>query len=98
MMTVRSSRMNAAGQITVEFFGVPRLRAGRAELTVTARTVAELLTAIRAACPQLGDVISENDLSPHYLLSLNGNRFLTEPGQSLKTGDRVLLLSADAGG
>jgi molybdopterin synthase sulfur carrier subunit len=90
--------MGAAGQITVEFFGIPRLRAGRADLKVTARTLGELLAAVRIACPQLSDVISNCHLAPHYLVSLNGAEFITKPGQALNAGDRVLLLSADAGG
>ena len=40
--------------VTVEFFGVPRQRAGRAELTVSANTIAEVLAAVRARLPRIG--------------------------------------------
>jgi molybdopterin converting factor small subunit len=85
--------------IVVEFFGVPRARAGRNELELPTGTVAEILTRIEAACPGLkGLRMADGCLAPHYLLSLDGRTFLTDPSQSLTPGDRVLLLSADAGG
>ncbi len=86
-------------QVTVEFYGIPRQRAGRAELSVAARTVAELLEAVELACPGLtGLRRADGRPAPHYLLSLEGREFVTEPAQLLRPGDRVLLLSADAGG
>src|SRR4051794_41915028 len=88
-----------AASVTVEFFGVPRLRAGRGEVEVRAATVADLLAAVERACPGLkGLARPDGRPAPHYLLSLDGQRFLTDPGQPLHPGDRVLLLSADAGG
>jgi molybdopterin converting factor small subunit len=85
--------------VTVEFFGVPRLRAGRAVLGVRPGTVAELLAAIEQACPGLkGLARPGGGPAAHYLLSLDGHVFLTDPHYLLKAGDRVLLLSADAGG
>ena len=85
--------------VTVEFYGVPRLRAGRAELTVPAATVAELLDAVARECPALAD-LRRDDGRPaaHYLLSVEGRAFVSDPGQALRPGERVLLLSADAGG
>ena len=44
---------SGADVVTVEFYGVPRQRAGRSELAVAARTVAELLEAVERACPGL---------------------------------------------
>jgi len=85
--------------VTVEFYGVPRQRAGRAELSVAARTVAELLEAVERACPGLAGLRRpDGRLAGHYLLSIDGRQFVTDVGQELRTGDRVLLLSADAGG
>jgi molybdopterin synthase sulfur carrier subunit len=85
--------------VTVEFFGIPRLRAGRAELSVAAGTVAELLAAVERACPGLAGLVqADGRLAPHYLLSNNGQHFVTDVCQALKPGDRLLLLSADAGG
>lgn len=86
--------------VTVEFFGIPRQRAGRADLLVSqAGTVRELLDCLRKECPQLNDLVKENGrLARHYLLSLDGREFVTDLSQILPAGSRVLLLSADAGG
>ncbi len=91
--------MPEMGTVTVELFGIPRQRAGRAELAVRAGTVGELLEAVVRACPALSGLVrADGRLSPQYLLSLDGQRFLQEPHEPLRPGDRVLLLSADAGG
>ncbi len=91
--------MGDGERVTVEFFGVPRHRAGRAELTVEAATAAELLAAVERACPELrGLVRDDGRLAAHYLLSIDGERFVTDLGQAVPAGARVLLLSADAGG
>jgi molybdopterin converting factor small subunit len=86
-------------EVTVEFYGVPRLRAGRPELRVRAATAAAALAAVARACPGLAEVCgADGRLMPAYLLSLDGERFLTDLGERLQHGDRLLLLSADAGG
>jgi molybdopterin converting factor small subunit len=89
----------ASGQrVTVEFFGVPRARAGRAELAVEAATVAEALAAVERACPGLKGLVRSGRLAPHYLLSVNGTEFIGDLQRPLGLKDRLLLLSADAGG
>jgi sulfur-carrier protein len=91
--------MAESGVVTVEFFGIPRRRAGRARLDVSPGTVAELLAAVERACPGLAGLVLPNGrLAPHYLLSLNGEQFVADLRQPLRQGDRLLLLSADAGG
>ncbi len=85
--------------VTVEFFGLPCACAGRAELTVAAATAGEALTAVVAACPALADLCrSDGRLARHYLLSLDGERFVIDLAETLPPGSRLLLLSADAGG
>jgi molybdopterin converting factor small subunit len=85
--------------ITVEFYGIPRRRAGRAALTVAAGTAADALAAVERACPQLRGLVGpDGRLDPHFLLSRNGQEFLTELDRPLCPDDRLLLLSADAGG
>ena len=91
--------MEQRGFVTVEFFGMPRQRAGRADLVLPAATILQLLQSVAQACPQLNDLRqADGRLSPHYLLSINGQRFLTDLQEELRSGDQVLLLSADAGG
>jgi molybdopterin converting factor small subunit len=84
--------------VVVELFGVPRHKAGRAEVAVEAATVAEALAELQRACPGLSGLLRDGRLAPHYLLSLGGARFLSDLAEPLGPGDRLLLLSADAGG
>lgn len=84
--------------VTVELFGMPRHRAGVAELTVMARTVGDLLEAVARDCPGLAGLVESGRLAPQYLLSINGQRFVSNLSAVLHASDRVLLLSADVGG
>jgi molybdopterin converting factor small subunit len=91
--------METATPVCVEFFGVPRSRAGRSELELPVGTVGEILARVEAACPGLqGLRQADGRLAAHYLLSLDGREFLTDLNRLLSPGDRVLLLTADAGG
>jgi molybdopterin converting factor small subunit len=91
--------MNKPSAVTVEFFGVPRKRAGRADLPVTAGTVREAAEAVAAVCPGLGCLVQDNGrLNPQYLFSVDGGPFVEDPDHPLRAGDRVLILSADGGG
>ncbi len=91
--------MEQRGLVIVEFFGMPRHRAGRADVAVPAGTLDQLLQSVAQACPELRDLRqADGRLSPHYLLSINGEQFVTDLRQKLRAGDRLLLLSADAGG
>jgi molybdopterin converting factor small subunit len=91
--------MSESGLVTVEFFGIPRRRAGRAELTAPAGTIAELLAAVEHSCPGLRGLRQpDGRLSPHYLLSIDGQQFVADVKQVLRPGDRLLVLAADAGG
>ena len=84
--------------VIIEFYGMPRERAGRAELTVQAATVGEALLEVERHCPGLRGLFAAGRLPEHYRLSLDGRQFLTDAGQPLSEGARLLLLSADAGG
>jgi molybdopterin converting factor small subunit len=85
--------------VTVELLGLARHRAGRAELVVAGRTVADLLRAVGHACPGLRDVLGENGrISRQYLVSLDGGRFIADPTSEVPAGGRLLILGADSGG
>jgi molybdopterin converting factor small subunit len=82
----------------VELLGVPRERAGIAELELEARTLGQLLVALAVRCPSLGELIIGDRLQPSIIANLNGDRFVNDPRTELTEGDSVLILSADAGG
>jgi molybdopterin converting factor small subunit len=83
----------------VEFFGVPRERAGLSKLEVKADTLGELLASLADRIPAFGDFIGESaQLHPAFVANLNGDRFVSDPGTPLAENDFVLILSADAGG
>ena len=82
----------------VEFLGVPRQRAGISELEVLAGTLGQMLGTLAARIPSLGDLIAVDRLHSSFVANLNGNRFVSDPDTPLDENDRVLILSADAGG
>lgn len=82
----------------VEFLGVPRERAGIAELDVQADTLGRLLGTLAARMPGLAELIADHRLHPSLAASLNGDRFISDPETPLQDEDCVLILSADAGG
>jgi molybdopterin converting factor small subunit len=82
----------------VEFLGVPRQRAGISDLEVHADTLGQLLGKLAAQIPTLGEVIAVDRLHPSFVANLNGDRFVSDPGTQLGEDDRLLILSADAGG
>ncbi len=86
-------------QVIVELYGMPRQRAGCAELTVPAGSLVDVLTAVVTRCPGLSDLVTpEGRIAPHYLLSLDGTSFVKTLASALPAGSRLLILSADAGG
>jgi hypothetical protein len=88
-----------AAKVTIELFGIARARAGQGAVVVTAATAREALLQLGAACPALAGLLrADGRLSSQYLLSLDGHQFVTDLDQPLRPGERLLLLSADAGG
>ena len=85
--------------VTIELFGVPRLRAGFGRLEVEGSRLRDALRALAKACPALdGSVIVDGVARAAYKVSLNGESFVTDPETPLAEGDAVLLLAADVGG
>jgi molybdopterin converting factor small subunit len=82
----------------VEFLGVPRQRAGVAEMVVEAGTLGQLLETLSRQLPALSEVIAGNRLHPSFTANLNGDEFISDPRTPLRDDDCVLILSADAGG
>ena len=86
-------------QITVELYGVPRLKAGIPSVRVAASQVAEALQKLSELCPPLRDaIVTDGLVQPSLRLNLNGERFIDDHSTPLSDGDTLILMSADAGG
>lgn len=90
-------------RITVEFFGIPRQRAGVAQCELDmpgeATTLGAVLIRLKDSFPELAaDCLRHDHLAPGYTANLCGERFVTDPATVLRDGDALLILSADAGG
>ena len=85
--------------ITVEFFGIPRQRAGVSQTPATGTRLDEVLADLAKRFPELGHTcFEENHLRAGFVANLDGRRFISDPRTPLHAGDCLLILSADAGG
>ena len=82
----------------VEFLGIPRERAGISEMELEAETFGQVLGELSARCPGLSELITPAGLHPSIVANLNGDEFVKLPETRLAEDDRLLILSADAGG
>lgn len=98
--TMRFSTSERPPAIRVEFFGVPRARAGVSVATVEAGTLGDALAALVQPFPEFGRTCldASGALAPACLANINGARFTRDGGAALAEGDTILLLSADVGG
>jgi molybdopterin converting factor small subunit len=93
------------GMVRVEFFGVPRIRAGVSFVEIgDVATLGELLKVLANRLPTLqGDCLrlaggATWELTEHCVANLSGHRFVRDLGQPLEPDDVLLILSSDAGG
>ena len=85
--------------VTIELYGVPRMRAGRDEVTVEAVCLGDALAALGRECPVLApSVVDGQRLQPSYVVAINGVQFTSDAKHLLRDGDAIVLLSSDAGG
>jgi molybdopterin converting factor small subunit len=82
----------------VEFHGIARERAGVDELELDAHTLGEALEKLSQQLPRLRELITEGRLHPVLAANLNTDAFVRDPATALDEHDRLLILSADAGG
>jgi molybdenum cofactor guanylyltransferase len=91
-------------QCTVELFGMAQLLAKTKTVSLALpqdATLAQLFYALAERLPMLvGRVISPemNKLASGCACNVNGLEFVRNPAAKVKAGDKVLILSADAGG
>ncbi|MBK7827261.1 MoaD/ThiS family protein [Nannocystis sp.] len=85
--------------VTVELYGLPRLRAGAERCELAPGRLRELLAALAAALPGLvPDILRDGGLSEHALLAVDGRDLLTDPEAQIPDGAVLVLISAQAGG
>ena len=82
----------------VEFLGIPRERAGISEMELEAETFGQVLGELSVRCPGLCELITPEGLHPSIVAILNGDEFVKSLATRLVAADRLLILSADAGG
>lgn len=87
--------------IEVEFFGIPRLRAGVCRVTVRAEyatPLADVLAALHFECPGFAAACLDGDrLRDGFIASIDGEVFTTRD-VLVECGNAVLIMSTDAGG
>jgi molybdopterin-guanine dinucleotide biosynthesis protein A len=89
---------------TVELFGAARLLAKTREVSLElppGATLADVYSALAAKLPiLLGRVISADrtNLFSGYACNINGLNFIRSPTAKVNSGDKIFILSADAGG
>ena len=91
-------------ECTIELFGVARLVARTTEVSLSlpaGATFADAFAALAEKLPALlGHVITRDRmrLVDGYACNVNGLAFVRTPAASVNPGDRIVILSADAGG
>jgi molybdopterin-guanine dinucleotide biosynthesis protein A len=97
-----SERNSNAVSVSVELFGVARLVAKTQSLSLTlsrGATLAQVFSALAEKLPALaGRVINANGLISGYTCNINGLDFVRTPSAKVHSGDKIFILSADAGG
>jgi molybdopterin-guanine dinucleotide biosynthesis protein A len=92
----------SAISISVELFGVARLLAQTRSVTLAlpeTATLGHVIAALGEKLPVLfGRVINSDGLVAGYTCNINGLDFVRAPSAKIKSGDRIFILSADAGG
>jgi molybdopterin converting factor small subunit len=88
--------------IRVEFYGIPRSRAGveftMVEIAQDGIQLGDLLGNLSRRFPDLAECIEAGQLKPGYRASVDGDRFVSSNDETLAAGSCLLIMSADAGG
>lgn len=88
--------------VSVELFGVARLVAKTKDISLSLPpdpTLADVFAALAERLPSLqGKIIQAGALANGYTCNINGMNFVRDPCAKVEQGDKILILSADAGG
>jgi molybdopterin converting factor small subunit len=83
--------------VRIELFGVPRMRAAKSELEISAASLGEAIAELDRVCPEL-EILERGTIAPRYLIAVNGRAFTRDPVLVLEDGDVLVIVSAQAGG
>jgi len=88
--------------VSIELFGVARMLAKTQLVSLDlaqGATLAQVLSALAERLPVLvGRVINSEGLISGYTCNINGLDFVRTPSAKVNSGDKIFILSADAGG
>ncbi len=89
--------------IHVELFGIPRQRAGVAvvqvELPGEQTDLGSIFRELGRRYPEWAAACLDGGrLRAEYVVNIGGERFVSDPGVVLRSGESLLMMSADAGG
>lgn len=85
--------------VTVELFGLPRLRGGASRVEVPAGSLGAVLRALAEALPGLApDIVRDGRLTEHALVAVDGRDIVDDPALAVADGSVLVLISAQAGG
>jgi len=88
--------------VSLELFGVARMLTKTKAVTLSlprGATLANVFSALTEQLPVLvGKVIDSNGLIAGYTCNINGLDFVRIPSAKVNSGDKIFILSADAGG
>jgi molybdopterin converting factor small subunit len=89
--------------IRIEFFGIPRARAGvpatTVEFTNDTISLAAVLADLARRFPEFGaQCVKADRLGDGLAANVEGERFLHSGDELIQDGDTLLIFSADAGG
>ena len=85
--------------VNIEFFGIPRARAGVSTTSAEGNCLGEVLADLAKRFPPFAETcLDGRGLRPGFTANLDGQRFVTDPDTPVEDGDRLLFLSLDSGG
>jgi len=88
--------------IRVEFYGIPRSRAGVeveiVELDTNRTTLGNVLVELASRFPELRECIDKDVLRSGFRACIDGERFVSRSDELLPVESSLLVMSADAGG
>jgi hypothetical protein len=88
--------------IRVEFYGIPRIRAGVAVTTLETtdvQSLGDVLQRLAVQFPRLvPECIADRRLVAPYTANINGDRFVTNPQTLVPNDAALLIMASDAGG